>query len=77
MCFYSHNTENEEAIDEIGIQYGGVETEIAFNIDYLLGALSVLPDGDIQIQFSQTDNSVLVKSEKLICALSVIMPMTL
>lgn len=77
LCFHSHNTENEEAVDEISLQYHGSETEIAFNIDYLLGALGVLPDGDIQIQFSQANNSVLIKSEKLPVAQSIIMPMTL
>lgn len=77
LLFCAHNTQNEEADDEVTMDYTGPEIEIAFNIHYLLEALSVLPEGNIQLCFSDNGGSVCVLSEHLPTMTNVIMPMTL
>jgi len=78
LSFSVHNAQNEEADDEMSVDYTGKDTEIAFNIHYLLDALSVLPEGNVQICFSkEASGSVCVLSEKLLAVTNVIMPMTL
>jgi DNA polymerase-3 subunit beta len=78
LSFSVHNAQNEEADDEMAVDYTGKEVEIAFNIHYLLEALGVLPEGTVQICFSkEAGGSVCVLSEKLVNVTNVIMPMTL
>ncbi len=71
------NTEQEEANEEIGLQYAGEPLEMGFNVNYLLDVLSVVPAGDVIFTLSNADNSVLICSEGLDKAQFVIMPMSL
>ena len=39
----ANNPEQETAVDELEIAYGGEQLEIGFNVSYLIDALATLP----------------------------------
>jgi DNA polymerase III subunit beta len=45
----AHNPEQEEAEDEVEVQYSGPELEIGFNVNYLLDALGALGTDQAQV----------------------------
>jgi DNA polymerase-3 subunit beta len=71
------NTEQEEAKEEISMNYEGESLEMGFNVNYLLDVLSAVPSGDVTFTLSSADNSVLIYSDALEKAQFVIMPMSL
>jgi len=71
------NMEQEEAHDELAVDYHGPHIEIGFNVNYLLDVLAVLPPGKVKILLTSAEASVLVESEQLPNAAFVIMPMSL
>ena len=56
----SHNSEQEEAVDELDIDYNGDCIEIGFNVTYLLDALSTLDDELLQMALLDGNSSVLI-----------------
>lgn len=71
------NTEQEEAKEEIPIQYDGEPLEMGFNVNYVQDVLSVVPSGEVIFMLSNADNSALIFSEGLENTQFVIMPMSL
>jgi DNA polymerase-3 subunit beta len=56
----SNNNEQEEAVDELDIDYGGESIEIGFNVTYLIDALSTLDDELLQMSLLDGNSSVLI-----------------
>jgi DNA polymerase-3 subunit beta len=56
----SSNAEQEEAVDELDIDYGGDAIEIGFNVSYLIDALASMEQDMVQIALSDGNNSALV-----------------
>ena len=54
------NTEQEEANEEISMNYEGEPLEMGFNVNYLLDVLSAVPSGDVTFTLSSADNSLLL-----------------
>lgn len=77
MRLVANNPEQEEAEDELEIQYAGPAVEIGFNVSYLLDVLTVLPEGMIRISFANESTSVLIEHTNEQTCLYVIMPMRL
>ena len=52
----ANNPEQETAVDELEIDYGGERLEIGFNVSYLIDALATLPSetADIFLTDSST-----------------------
>lgn len=73
----AHNPEQEEAEDEIEIQYQGTELEIGFNVSYLLEALSALDHEQVQITLTDANNSCLIREPQNELCRYVVMPMRL
>lgn len=73
----AHNPEQEEAEDEIEIQYQGADLEIGFNVTYLLEALSALDQERVQITLSDANNSCLISTPENELCRYVVMPMRL
>ena len=73
----AHNPEQEEAEDEIDIQYQGAELEIGFNVTYLLEALLALDHEQVQITLSDANNSCLISAPENEHCRYVVMPMRL
>nr|VFJ88109.1 MAG: DNA polymerase III, beta subunit [Candidatus Kentron sp. LFY] len=54
------NQEQEEAEDELEIDYSGEHFEIGFNVTYLLDAIGVIPSEEIRIYLMSADSSCLI-----------------
>jgi DNA polymerase III subunit beta len=59
----AHNTEQEEAEEEIEVNYSGAPLEIGFNASYLLDVLSVIKTDTVRLEFSKPDRSCLIHPE--------------
>jgi len=73
----SRNPAQEEAEDELTVNYQGDSLEMGFNVSYLLDVLNTVPEGLIRFTFSDPSNSVLIESLEDEHALFVVMPMIL
>jgi DNA polymerase-3 subunit beta len=73
----AHNPEQEEAEEELEIQYNGDTLEIGFNVTYLLDALGALPGDDVRILLSDANSSCLIENGGRGHCKYVVMPMRL
>ncbi len=71
----SNNAEQEEAIDELDIDYAGDSIEIGFNVTYLIDALSNMTQEMIRIELSDGNSSALLTIPELDHFKYVVMPM--
>jgi len=55
-----HNPEQEEAEEEIEVEYQGDEFEIGFNVSYLLDALNAVKSEDAELYFTDSNHSCLI-----------------
>lgn len=77
LLLQSHNPEQEEAEEELEINYAGEELEIGFNVNYLLDALAAVDGGEVEIGLTDANNSCLLSSGTTPQAKYVVMPMRL
>ncbi|GAB4347272.1 MAG: DNA polymerase III subunit beta [Gammaproteobacteria bacterium] len=56
----AHNPEQEEAEEEIEVQYQGDPMEIGFNASYVLDALNAITGDTVRIQLSDPNSSCLI-----------------
>jgi DNA polymerase III subunit beta len=71
----STNAEQEEAIDELDIDYDGDSIEIGFNVTYLIDALSNMSQEMVSIELSDSNSSALVTIPDNATFKYVVMPM--
>lgn len=55
-----HNPEQEEAEEEIEVEYHGDEFEIGFNVSYLLDALNAVKTDSAELYFTDANHSCLI-----------------
>ncbi|MCY4472037.1 MAG: DNA polymerase III subunit beta [Kistimonas sp.] len=75
MKMAANNPEQEQAEDEIPVNYADAELKISFNVDYLRDVLSVATSDTIQMIFSDSFSSVLIKQPDDDRSTYVVMPM--
>lgn len=73
----AHNPEQEEAEEDIEVEYSGDELEIGFNVSYLLDVLSVLKSQNVRIELSDASSSCVLYAAEDMRSRYVIMPMRL
>lgn len=73
----ANNTENEEAEDELEIDYSGAPLEIGFNVSYLIDVLNALRSESVSLHLSDPGSSCLVMDPADGPSRYVIMPMRL
>jgi DNA polymerase-3 subunit beta len=71
----SNNAEQEEAIDELDIDYGGDSIEIGFNVTYLIDALSNMTQEMVKLELSDGNSSALFTIPDNATFKYVVMPM--
>jgi len=71
----SNNAEQEEAIDELDVDYGGDSIEIGFNVTYLIDALSNMQQEMVKIELSDGNSSALLTIPDNATFKYVVMPM--
>ncbi|MCP5264022.1 MAG: DNA polymerase III subunit beta [Burkholderiaceae bacterium] len=71
----SNNAEQEEAIDELDIDYAGDSIEIGFNVTYLIDALSNMSQEMVKLELSDGNSSALFTIPDNTTFKYVVMPM--
>lgn len=73
----ANNPEQEEAQEQVPVDYQGDALEIGFNVSYLLDVLGVLSGEQIKISLSDPSSSALLEEAEEGDSLYVVMPMRL
>jgi len=71
----SNNAEQEEAVDELDIDYGGDTIDIGFNVTYLIDALANMSQDMVKIDLQDSNSSALVTNPENDAFKYVVMPM--
>jgi DNA polymerase-3 subunit beta len=71
----STNAEQEEAVDEVEIDYSGDVIEIGFNVTYLIDVLTNLDEEMINISLADSNSSALITIPENATFKYVVMPM--
>ncbi|OYU45742.1 MAG: DNA polymerase III subunit beta [Burkholderiales bacterium PBB4] len=71
----SNNAEQEEAVDELDIDYGGDSIEIGFNVTYLIDALANMGQDMVKLELSDGNSSALFTIPDNATFKYVVMPM--
>ena len=71
----SNNAEQEEAVDELDIDYGGNSIEIGFNVTYLIDALANMDQDMVKIELADSNSSALLTIPDNAAFKYVVMPM--
>jgi len=74
---FAHNPEQEEAEEEIEINYAGEDIEIGFNVTYLLDALSAIKTEQVILNIEDPNSSCLILPDNETECKYVVMPMRL
>ena len=54
------NAEQEEAIEELDVDYSGDALDVGFNVSYLLDALTNLKSSEVRVEFGDSNTSALL-----------------
>lgn len=73
----THNPEQEEAKDEIDIDYQGPELNIGFNVVYLLDVLNIIKDEEVEVKLKDENCSCLISGANDRECEYIVMPMRL
>ncbi len=71
----SNNAEQEEAVDELDIDYSGDSIEIGFNVTYLIDALANMTQEMVRVELSDSNSSALMTIPDNATFKYVVMPM--
>ena len=74
---FAHNPEQEEAEEELEVEYSGDEMEIGFNVTYLLDAINAIKTEKVIMTTTSPDSSCLLLPEDKTNCKYVVMPMRL
>ncbi|MDP3423195.1 MAG: DNA polymerase III subunit beta [Burkholderiaceae bacterium] len=71
----SNNAEQEEAVDELDIDYGGDTIEIGFNVSYLIDVLANMSQDMVKLELADGNSSALITNPDNEHFKYVVMPM--
>jgi DNA polymerase-3 subunit beta len=77
LVLQAHNPEQEEAEEEIELAYTGEELEIGFNVNYLMDALAAVDGSEVELGFTDSNSSCLLRTPGAEDTKYVVMPMRL
>jgi len=73
----ANNPDQEEAQDELEVDYDGLSMEIGFNVNYLLDAIGAVDTENVELGFVDSNSSCVIKCPGDVDAKFVVMPMRL
>ncbi len=73
----ANNSDQEQAEEEVSLDYAGNQMEIGFNVAYLLDVVSAITAKTIRCVFTSPNDGVLIESGESDHSIYVIMPMRL
>ena len=77
VVLQAHNPEQEEAEEELEVEYNGEDIEIGFNVNYLLDALGAVDGDEISLSVQDSNSSCLIRQPGKDDCTFVVMPMRL
>ena len=77
LSVQAHNPDQEEAEEELAVDYAGPDLEIGFNVTYLIDVLNVISEDKVQIRLIDSSSSSLIDSPGDDSCKYVVMPMRL
>jgi DNA polymerase-3 subunit beta len=77
VVMQAHNPEQEEAEEELEVQYSGEDIEIGFNVNYLLDALGAVNGDEVTLSVLDGNSSCLIRQPGRDDCKFVVMPMRL
>ena len=77
MTIVANNPEQEEAEEQVVIDYNGDDIEIGFNVNYLQDVANVLSGDNMKLTLTDASGSALIEEQEPGDALYVVMPMRL
>ena len=73
----ANNPEQEEAEENLAVEYTGESLEIGFNVNYVLDVLNVIAGDEVKIILSDSNSSALIHDAESNDSVYVVMPMRL
>lgn len=77
LSIQAHNPEQEEAQEEIMINYNQAEFEVGFNVNYLIDAINCVNEDVVELGFADTNSCCLISGGEEKSNRYVVMPMRL
>lgn len=77
LTVHTHNTDQEEAEEDLDVNYTGESMEIGFNADYLIEALTAIPGETVKIGLTDSKSGMLLEEGSGQSGKHVVMPMRL
>ena len=77
LTVQAHNPEQEEAEDQLEVNFTGDEIEIGFNVSYLLDALGAVETETVEVGLTDANSSCLIRAPGNVNVKYVVMPMRL
>ena len=77
LAIQANNPDQEEAEEELAVNYDETEIEIGFNVTYLIDVLNVLTSEQVQVKLKDSNSSCIVSDANDPSSLYVVMPMRL
>jgi len=77
LSIQANNPDQEEAEEELQVEYDESEMEIGFNVTYLIDVLNVLGSEKVQIKLKDSNSSAIMSDRQDESCLYVVMPMRL
>lgn len=77
VMLQAHNPEQEEAEEELNVEYAGEDIEIGFNVNYLLDALGAVEGDSVTVSVQDSNSSCLIRQPGNEDCTFVVMPMRL
>lgn len=77
LTITANNPEQEEAEEQVAVDYDGTPLEVGFNVSYLQDVANVIDTEKLKITMADSNSSALVEEPELSDSLYVVMPMRL
>ena len=77
LSIQANNPDQEEAEEELQVEYDESDMEIGFNVTYLIDVLNVLGSEKVQIKLKDSNSSAIMSDSEDESSLYVVMPMRL
>ena len=77
LSIQANNPDQEEAEEELQVNYDEGDMEIGFNVTYLIDVLNVLDSEKVQIKLKDANSSCIISDSQDGSSLYVVMPMRL